>query len=158
MQNNVLYGISLMIITTFMFSSMDGFSRYLAENNNVFTLVTMRYWFIAIIMIIACLFIKNPISKILKTKQPYIHNLESNYPLGMFKSVGLYCYDSVFFVSDIIKPSKLNNNTSLGLEGFIRNPEIDPAESKSDVEKDTCENSTKIHPWASRASYGTRRG
>ena len=72
MKNNTLYGISLMVITTFMFSSMDGFSRYLAENNNVFTLVTMRYWFIAIIMIIACLFIKNSILEILKTKQPYI--------------------------------------------------------------------------------------
>ena len=67
MQNNVLYGIGLMVITTFMFSSMDGFSRYLAENNNVFTLVTMRYWFIALVIIISCLFIKNPISEILKT-------------------------------------------------------------------------------------------
>ena len=72
MQNNALYGISLMVITTFMFSSMDGFSRYLAENNNVFTLVTMRYWFIALVIIISCLFIKNPISEILKTNQPYI--------------------------------------------------------------------------------------
>ena len=72
MQNNVLYGISLMVITTFMFSSMDGFSRYLAENNNVFTLVTMRYWFIALVIIISCFFIKNPISEILKTNQPYI--------------------------------------------------------------------------------------
>ena len=72
MQNNVLYGISLMVITTFMFSSMDGFSRYLAENNNVFTLVTMRYWFIALVIIISCLFIKNPISEIIKTNQPYI--------------------------------------------------------------------------------------
>ena len=61
-----------MVITTFMFSSMDGFSRYLAENNNVFTLVTMRYWFIALVIIISCLFIKNPISEILKTNQPYI--------------------------------------------------------------------------------------
>ena len=49
MQNNVLLGISLMVVTTFMFSTMDGVSRYLAENNNVFTLVTMRYWFIALI-------------------------------------------------------------------------------------------------------------
>ncbi len=72
MQNNVLYGIGLMVITTFMFSSMDGFSRYLAENNNVFTLVTMRYWFIALVILISCLFIKNPISEILKTNQPYI--------------------------------------------------------------------------------------
>ena len=61
-----------MVITTFMFSSMDGFSRYLAENNNVFTLVTMRYWFIALVIMISCLFIKNPISEILKTNQPYI--------------------------------------------------------------------------------------
>ena len=72
MQNNVLFGITLMVITTFMFSSMDGFSRYLAENNNVFTLVTMRYWFIAFVMMVTCLFIKNRVYDILNTKQPYI--------------------------------------------------------------------------------------
>jgi len=64
-----------MVITTFMFSSMDGFSRYLAENNNVFTLVTMRYWFIALVILISCFFIKNSISEILKTNQPYIQFL-----------------------------------------------------------------------------------
>ena len=72
MQNNVLFGITLMVITTFMFSSMDGVSRYLAVKNNVFTLVTMRYWFIAFIMMVTCFFIKNRISDILNTKQPYI--------------------------------------------------------------------------------------
>jgi len=72
MQNNVLFGITLMVITTFMFSSMDGVSRYLADKNNVFTLVTMRYWFIAFVMMVTCLFIKNRISDILNTKQPYI--------------------------------------------------------------------------------------
>ena len=72
MQNNVLFGITLMVITTFMFSSMDGVSRYLAEKNNVFTLVTMRYWFIAFLMMITCVFIKNRVSDILNTKQPYI--------------------------------------------------------------------------------------
>ena len=72
MQNNVLFGITLMVITTFMFSSMDGVSRYLAEKNNVFTLVTMRYWFIAFVMMITCVFIKNRVSDILNTKQPYI--------------------------------------------------------------------------------------
>ena len=61
-----------MVITTFMFSSMDGVSRYLAEKNNVITLVTMRYWFIAFVMMVTCLFIKNRISDILITKQPYI--------------------------------------------------------------------------------------
>ena len=72
MQNNVLFGITLMVITTFMFSSMDGVSRYLAEKNNVFTLVTMRYWFIAFVMMVTCFFIKSRISDILNTKQPYI--------------------------------------------------------------------------------------
>ena len=72
MQNNVLFGITLMVITTFMFSSMDGVSRYLAEKNNVFTLVTMRYWFIAFVMMVTCFFIKNRISDILNTKKPYI--------------------------------------------------------------------------------------
>ena len=72
MQNNILLGIGLMVVTTFMFSAMDGVSRFLAERNNVFTLVTMRYWFIAIIMIISCAFIKNSLTKILYTKQPFI--------------------------------------------------------------------------------------
>jgi drug/metabolite transporter (DMT)-like permease len=60
-----------MVVTTFMFSTMDGVSRYLAENNNVFTLVTMRYWFIAIVMAITCLFVKDSFQKILYTKQPF---------------------------------------------------------------------------------------
>ena len=71
MQNNILLGIGLMVVTTFMFSTMDGVSRFLAERNNVFTLVTMRYWFIAIIMIISCVFIKNSLTNILYTKQPF---------------------------------------------------------------------------------------
>ena len=71
MQNNVLLGIGLMVVTTFMFSTMDGVSRYLAENNNVFTLVTMRYWFIAIVMAIHSLFVKDIFQKILYTKQPF---------------------------------------------------------------------------------------
>ena len=71
MQNNILLGIGLMVVTTFMFSTMDGVSRFLAERNNVFTLVTMRYWFIAIIMIISCLFIRNSLTNILYTKQPF---------------------------------------------------------------------------------------
>ena len=71
MQNNVLLGIGLMVVTTFMFSTMDGVSRYLAENNNVFTLVTMRYWFVAIIMAISCLLVKDSFKKLLYTKQPF---------------------------------------------------------------------------------------
>ena len=60
-----------MVVTTFMFSAMDGVSKFLVERNNVFTLVTMRYWLIAMIMIISSLFIKNILTKILYIKQPY---------------------------------------------------------------------------------------
>ena len=58
MQNNVSLGISLMVVTTFMFSAMDCVSKYLAETNNVFTLVTMRYWFIALIMMVSLCLLK----------------------------------------------------------------------------------------------------
>ncbi len=77
MQNNVLLGICLMVVTTFMFSAMDGVSRFLAEPNNVFTLVTMRYWFIAMIMIISCLFIKKSLTKyyILYGHINYLHEV-----------------------------------------------------------------------------------
>ena len=71
MQNNVLLGIGLMVVTTFMFSTMDGVSRYLAENNNVFTIVTTRYWFVAIIMALSCLLVKDSFKKLLYTKQPF---------------------------------------------------------------------------------------
>jgi drug/metabolite transporter (DMT)-like permease len=72
MQNNVLLGIGLMVVTTFMFSAMDGVSRYLAENNNVFTLVTMRYLFIFCVMLVTCIFVKDSYRKIIYTKQPYL--------------------------------------------------------------------------------------
>ena len=42
MQNRTLLGISLMIITTFLFSAMDGVSKYLAETNSVLSLVSFR--------------------------------------------------------------------------------------------------------------------
>ena len=71
MQNNVLLGIGLMVVTTFMFSAMDGLAK-IAENNNVFTLVTMRYLFIFCVMLVTCIFIKDSYKKIIYTKQPYL--------------------------------------------------------------------------------------
>jgi len=48
MKNYTNTGISLMILTTFLFSCMDGVSKYLAENNNIISLVAFRYWFILV--------------------------------------------------------------------------------------------------------------
>ena len=72
MKNRTLLGIGLMIVTTFLFSSMDGVSRYLAENNNVLSLVSIRYWFVSIFIVISCLFIKNSFKRIIYTEQPVL--------------------------------------------------------------------------------------
>ena len=72
MKNRTLLGIGLMIVTTFLFSSMDGVSRYLAENNNVLSLVSFRYWFVSIFIVISCLFIKNSFKRIIYTHQPLL--------------------------------------------------------------------------------------
>ncbi|MBL6775305.1 MAG: DMT family transporter [Candidatus Puniceispirillum sp.] len=45
MQDNPRLGIIMMIATTVVFSIQDGISRYLAENYNVITVVTIRYMF-----------------------------------------------------------------------------------------------------------------
>ena len=45
MQDNPPLGIKLMIATTVVFAIQDGLSRYLAENYNVITVVTIRYIF-----------------------------------------------------------------------------------------------------------------
>ncbi len=72
MQNNTLLGIGLMIVTTFLFSSMDGVSRYLAEKNSILSLVSFRYWFVSALIVISCLFIKNSFKRIIYTQQPFI--------------------------------------------------------------------------------------
>ena len=53
MKNYTNTGISLMILTTFLFSCMDGVPKYLAENNNVISLVAFRYWFILVFIYIS---------------------------------------------------------------------------------------------------------
>ena len=45
MQDNPRLGITMMIATTIVFAVQDGISRYLAENYNVITVVTIRYLF-----------------------------------------------------------------------------------------------------------------
>ena len=45
MQDIPRLGIALMIATTVVFAVQDGISRYLAENYNVITVVTIRYMF-----------------------------------------------------------------------------------------------------------------
>jgi drug/metabolite transporter (DMT)-like permease len=53
MQDNPRLGIKLMIATTVVFATQDGLSRYLAENYNVITVVTIRYIFF-MCFVLAC--------------------------------------------------------------------------------------------------------
>jgi len=64
MKNYTNTGISLMILTTFLFSCMDGVSKYLAENNNVISLVAFRYWFILVFIFSYWIFSKKRFQEI----------------------------------------------------------------------------------------------
>ena len=49
--NNIPLGITLMVITTFVFAVQDGLSRHLASEYNVMMVVMIRYWFFAAFVI-----------------------------------------------------------------------------------------------------------
>ena len=51
MQNNLKFGIFLMILTTLIFAAQDGISRHLATEYNVLMVVMIRYWFFAAFVI-----------------------------------------------------------------------------------------------------------
>ncbi|MFT6225097.1 MAG: hypothetical protein ACJA1F_002958, partial [Paracoccaceae bacterium] len=47
-EQNTRLGITLMVITTFIFAVQDVISRHLATEYNVFMVVMIRYWFFAV--------------------------------------------------------------------------------------------------------------
>jgi len=97
MKNSIIYGISLMIFTTFLFSSMDGVSRYLAQNNSVLSLVSFRYWFVSFLMLISCLFIKDVFKKIALTKQPFVQ-LSRGIILSVNNCIVIYSFTLIGLV------------------------------------------------------------
>ncbi|MQQ10347.1 EamA family transporter [Epibacterium sp. SM1979] len=50
-QNDPRRGITLMILTTAIFAVQDGISRHLASEYNVWMVVTIRYWFLAVFVL-----------------------------------------------------------------------------------------------------------
>jgi drug/metabolite transporter (DMT)-like permease len=71
MINNVKKGVLTIVLATLFFAIMDGVSRYLAENYNVFVINMIRSWFLALLVIVISLRKKNGIIKVISTKQPY---------------------------------------------------------------------------------------
>ncbi|MFT6559282.1 DMT family transporter [Sneathiella sp.] len=71
-QNETRYGVWLMVLTTFIFATQDGLSRYLAEATNTTTIVMIRYWFFAFFVIAIARRQKGSIRAATATRQPIL--------------------------------------------------------------------------------------
>lgn len=74
---NTRLGIILMILTTMVFSVMDGVSRHLAGEYNVYLVVMIRYWFFAGFVIATALRSKGGLRAALRPKHPYIQTFRA---------------------------------------------------------------------------------
>ena len=76
-KQNERLGILLMIITTIVFASQDGLSKYLATEYNVYMVVMIRYWFFAAFVISVSSQKVGGIKRVAKTKSPILQIFRS---------------------------------------------------------------------------------
>ena len=76
-KQNERLGILLMIITTIVFASQDGLSKYLATEYNVYMVVMIRYWFFAAFVISMSSRRSGGIKRVAKTKSPILQIFRS---------------------------------------------------------------------------------
>ncbi len=76
-KQNERLGILLMIITTIVFASQDGLSKYLATEYNVYMVVMIRYWFFAAFVISMSSQKTDGIKRVAKTKSPILQIFRS---------------------------------------------------------------------------------
>lgn len=76
-KQNERLGILLMIITTIVFASQDGLSKYLATEYNVYMVVMIRYWFFAAFVISMSSRRPGGIKRVAKTKSPILQIFRS---------------------------------------------------------------------------------
>ena len=76
-KQNERIGILLMIITTIVFASQDGLSKYLATEYNVYMVVMIRYWFFAAFVISMSSRRTGGIKRVAKTKSPILQIFRS---------------------------------------------------------------------------------
>ena len=76
-KQNERFGILLMIITTIVFASQDGLSKYLATEYNVYMVVMIRYWFFAAFVISMSSRRTGGIKRVAKTKSPILQIFRS---------------------------------------------------------------------------------
>jgi drug/metabolite transporter (DMT)-like permease len=73
--NNIPLGITLMVLTTFVFAVQDGLSRHLASEYNVMMVVMIRYWFFAAFVIAIAKRNAGGLRAAAKTSQPILQAL-----------------------------------------------------------------------------------
>ena len=76
-KQNERLGIFLMVITTIVFASQDGLSKYLAAEYNVYMVVMIRYWFFAAFVMTISSRKPGGIKQVAKTKTPLLQIFRS---------------------------------------------------------------------------------
>jgi drug/metabolite transporter (DMT)-like permease len=71
-QTNTRLGITLMILSTIVFSLQDGVSRHLAETYNILTVVALRYWFFALFVVGTSVSRGGGIARVARSGQPIL--------------------------------------------------------------------------------------
>ena len=76
-KQNERLGIFLMVITTIVFASQDGLSKYLATEYNVYMVVMIRYWFFAAFVMTISSHKPGGVKRVAKTKTPLLQIFRS---------------------------------------------------------------------------------
>ena len=76
-KQNERLGIFLMVITTIVFASQDGLSKYLATEYNVYMVVMIRYWFFAAFVLTISSRKPGGVKQVAKTKTPLLQIFRS---------------------------------------------------------------------------------
>ncbi len=76
-KQNERLGIFLMVITTIVFASQDGLSKYLATEYNVYMVVMIRYWFFAAFIMTISSRKPGGVKQVAKTKTPLLQIFRS---------------------------------------------------------------------------------
>ena len=76
-KQNERLGIFLMVITTIVFASQDGLSKYLATEYNVYMVVMIRYWFFAAFVMTISSRKPRGVKQVAKTKTPLLQIFRS---------------------------------------------------------------------------------
>ena len=76
-KQNELLGIFLMVITTIVFASQDGLSKYLATEYNVYMVVMIRYWFFGAFVVAISSRKPGGVKRVAKTKTPLLQIFRS---------------------------------------------------------------------------------